>query len=361
MNPSGTHHEAPPQRKRINLALQGGGTHGAFTWGVLDRLMEDDRLEIDGICGTSAGAINAAVLASGLAQGGASGARASLDRFWREVSAAALWSPLHPTPLDRVLSPGNMDFSPAWLLYDSLSRMISPYVANPSGINPLRAPLEAVVDFELLRRVSQLKLFLCATNVKTGRIKVFADREIGPDAVLASACLPSLFQAVEIDGEAYWDGGYLGNPPIFPLIYGTGSEDILIIQINPITINHVPRTATEILDRINELSFNSSLMGEMRAIHFVQRLLEDDRVPRFVERLFGDDGTARGRYKDLKIHTIDAEAEMRPLGYSSKLNTDLDFLLWLFELGRERADRFLERHYDQIGVESSTDIVKKYL
>ena len=328
--------------------MQGGGTHGAFTWGVLDRLLEDGRLEFDGICGTSAGAMNAVVLAAGFAAGGAAGARAALDRFWREISAAAAWTPLHPTPLDRALSPGNMDFSPAWLLYDGLSRMISPYVANPAGLNPLRPVLESVVDFDRLRRASPIRLFVCATNVRTGRPRIFAGPEIGADAVLASACLPLLFQAVEIDGEAYWDGGYLGNPPIFPLIDGTTTEDVLIVQINPITIAHVPRTANEILDRMNELSFNSSLMLETRSIHLVQELTAAGHLP-------------PSRYKDLRIHTIDAEAEMGPLGYSSKLNADLDFLLWLFELGRNRASRFLTAHFAQIGVESSTDIVKKFL
>jgi NTE family protein len=337
-----------PRRKRINLALQGGGAHGAFTWGVLDRLLEDGRLEIAGICGTSAGAMNAAALAYGLARDGSRGARATLARFWEEVGRRATWSPFRPTWLDRALSVGDMDYSPAWIGYDLLSRMISPYVANPSNYNPLVEVLDEVVDFTWLRDNFTVKLFVCATNVKTGRLRVFTCPEMTAKAVLASACLPSLFQAVEIDGEHYWDGGFMGNPPIYPLIYQTDVEDVLIVQINPINIDRVPQTAAEILDRMNELSFNSSLMREMRAIAFVQKLLAEQRVE-------------RARYKDLKIHAIDAEAELRQLGYSSKLNADSEFLAWLFRLGRERATEFLDASYSDVGVRSSIDIEAKFL
>jgi len=335
-------------RKRINLALQGGGAHGAFTWGVLDRLIEDGRLEIEGICGTSAGAMNGAVLAYGLSKDGGREARALLRRFWEGVSHKASFGPIRPTLLDRWLSPGNMDFSPAWLFYDALSRMVSPYVANPTNYNPLIEMLDDVVDFGWLKRHCAIKLFVCATNVKDSRIKVFEANEIDATAVMASACLPLLFQAIEIDGAAYWDGGFMGNPPLFPLIYKTESEDVLIVQINPIVIDEVPRTALDILDRMNELSFNSSLMREMRAVAFVKKLIDDNRVP-------------HGRYKDLKIHVIAAEQEMGPLGYSSKLNADADFLAWLFELGRAKAGIFLAEHFEKIGVESSTDIAARYL
>ena len=338
-------------RKRLNLGLQGGGSHGAFTWGVLDRLLEVDELELVGISGTSAGAMNAAVLAYGLATGGKAGARASLAEFWGRIAALARFSPLQPSPLDRWLGLGNMDLSPGWIALDNLARLASPYELNPLNIDPLKDVLEAVVDFEALRRscaARRVLLFLCATNVGTGRIKIFEGEEIGLDAVLASACLPWLFQAVEIDGQFYWDGGYSGNPPIYPLIYGTDCEDVLIVQINPINIEGVPRTASEIVDRVNELSFNATLMREMRAIYFVTRLLEEHRVE-------------RGRYKRLNIHTIEAEAELARLGASSKVNADKDFLDWLFRLGRERCGRFLDAHYDKIGGESSTDIVKTFL
>jgi len=271
----------PDWPRPINLALQGGGSHGAFTWGVLDRLLEDGRLEVEGISGTSAGAMNAAVLAYGLARGGRDGAREMLATFWHRIADAARLSPLQPSPLDRLLSVGNMDLSPSWFLFDNLSRLFSPYELNPLNINPLADVLRDVIDFEWLAEQCAgevVRLFLCATNVKTCKIKVFQGREISAEAVLASACLPFIFHAVEIDGEAYWDGGYMGNPPIFPLIYHTTGSDVLIVQINPINIAEVPKRAPEIMDRINEVSFNSSLMREFRTIAFVTRLIDDGRL-----------------------------------------------------------------------------------
>ena len=339
---------APPARPRVNLALQGGGAHGAFTWGVLDRLLEDGGVEVAGICGTSAGAMNGVAVAYGLARGGPAEARAVLARFWGQVSERARFSPLQPTPLDRMLSIGDMDFSPGWLFWDAVSRAVSPYVANPANYNPLAEVLDDVIDFAWLREHHTVPLFVCATNVKTGKIRVFDREAISAKAILASACLPFLYKAVEIDGEYYWDGGFMGNPPLYPLIYETDCEDVLIVQINPINVDQVPTTAPAIIDRMNELSFNSSLMREMRAIAFVKKLLAEERVP-------------RGRYKDLRIHTVDAEAELGELGYSSKLNADQDFLRWLFELGRARASAFLEAHRAKIGVESSTDIAAKFL
>ncbi len=336
---------APGPPKRINLALQGGGAHGAFTWGVLDRLLEDAALELVGVVGTSAGAMNAVVLAHGLVAGGPAEARRALDRFWDAVADAALWSPLKPSLWDRLVSPGDMDTSPGWLWADALSRLFSPYQLNPLGFHPLRGILEREIDFAALRRQDRPRIFLCATNVRSGKIKVFTGSELSVDAVLASACLPFLYQAVEIDGEAYWDGGFMGNPPIFPLIYETDCEDVVIVQVNPIAVEEVPTTAAAILDRMNEVAFNSSLMREMRAIAFVKKLLAEHRVP-------------PGRYKDLKLHMIGAEAEMARLGYSSKLNAERDFLLRLKELGRARAEAFLAAHRDRLNVESSLDITR---
>jgi NTE family protein len=333
-------------RPAINLALQGGGAHGAFTWGVLDRLLEDGRLAVEGISGTSAGAMNAAVLAYGLARGGADGARAALATFWDKVAAAATFSPIKPSPLDRWLSVGNMDFSPTWIAFDNLSRMLSPYALNPLNLNPLRDVLCDVVDFEWLGEQCAdevVKLFLCATNVKTCKIHVFKGREISADAVLASACLPMVFHAVEIDGEAYWDGGYMGNPPIFPLIYHTDSSDVLLVQINPVNIDEVPRRAHDIMDRVNEVSFNSSLMRELRTIAFVTRLIDEGRLE-------------LDRYKRLNMHAIEAEDELAKLTVSSKLNADRHFLRWLFELGRDRAETWLAQHLHQVGRESSLDL-----
>ena len=258
---------------RINIALQGGGAHGAFTWGVLDRLLEDGRLLIDGISGTSAGAMNAAVLAYGLARGGPPAARAALDEFWRRTSAASAYSPMQPSWFDRWIGNGGMEWSPAYFVFDTLTRFFSPYQLNPMNTNPLRDGLNAVVDFDVLRRAQDVKLFLCATNVRSGRISVFETHEIGPEAVLASACLPFLFQAVEIDGEHYWDGGYMGNPVLFPLFYQTDTRDVVVVMVNQIRRDKLPRTPVEIADRVNEISFNSSLMREMRAVEFVSRML----------------------------------------------------------------------------------------
>lgn len=334
--------------KLINLALQGGGSHGAFAWGAIDRLLEDGRIAIEGIVGTSAGAMNAAVTAHGLMEGGNEGARTALRKFWWAVAEKGAYSILQPSWLDRLMNPGSMDFSPAWLMIDMLSRITSPYQTNPGNYHPLRQILTDQIDFEGLRRTSGVKLFTCASNVKTNRLRVFERSEMTVDTVLASACLPTVFKAVEIEGEHYWDGGYMGNPPIFPLIYNCISPDIILIMINPIQTEEVPTSAQAILDRINTLSFNSSLMREMRAIAFITRM---------IDRGF-DDG---GRLKRMFMHCIDAEKELRTLGVSSKVNVEWSFLTWLFELGRRKADVFLRDHFNKIGNLSSLDIEQRFL
>jgi NTE family protein len=333
-----------PNRKRIKLALQGGGAHGAFTWGVMDRLFEDGRLEVEGIVGTSAGAMNATVAAYGLVLGGPEMARRKLREFWHGASEEGRKGPLQPSWFDRMLSVGNMDFSPTWLFMDALSKVMSPYDLNPMNLNPLRDLLVRVVDFDRLHAAGDfVRLFICATNVLNGRLRVFDREHVTPDAVLASACLPFMFQAVEIDGQAYWDGGYCGNPPIFPLIYMGGTPDILIVQINPINIREVPKSAPAIMDRINTLSFNSSLMREMRMVKFVSDLI--------------DQGELKGdRYSRMFIHTIEAERELGGFSVSSKLNPSMDFLNHLFALGQAKADAFLDAHFDAIGVRDSTDL-----
>jgi NTE family protein len=340
--------EAKDRAKTINLALQGGGSHGAFAWGVLDRLFEDGRIAVEGIVGTSAGAMNAAVTAQGLALGGNEGARSALRRFWEAVAERGRWSMMQPSWLDRLKGPGSLDYSPGWILLDTLTRVLSPYEMNALNYHPLRDILEEQLNFKALRQTDRVKLFVCASNVITNRLHVFTGSEISVDAVLASACIPTLFQSIAIDGEHYWDGGYMGNPPIFPIIYNCMSSDVILIMINPIEIEGVPRTARAILDRINTLSFNSSLMREMRAIDFVNRLVENG---------FDDNG----RLKKVRIHCIDAEDEMSALGVSSKLNVSRDFLGWLFELGRQRADAFLANHYDKIGKDSSICIRQRFL
>jgi NTE family protein len=334
--------------KQINLALQGGGAHGAFTWGVLDRLAEEERIGFDGISATSAGAMNAAVFAYGLSQGGRDGAKKALANFWRRVSHAAAFGPLQPTALDRLFGNKSLENSPAFLFFDMLSRVLSPYQFNPLNYNPLRDVLAECVDFEKLRMTCcPVKLFLSATNVRTGKVRVFGNDEVNVDAVLASACLPFLFQAVEIDGEPYWDGGYMGNPCIYPLIYECQSTDVLIVHINPLERRHMPHTAAEILNRINEISFNSSLMREMRAISFVTKLI--------------DSGEIRSNMKRMLIHSIAANEVMNELGHASKLNADWEFLVNLRDSGRAHADAWIRENFDRLGRESTVDIRGTYL
>jgi NTE family protein len=335
-------------RKTINLALQGGGSHGAFAWGALDRILEDERIVIEGIVGTSAGAMNAAVTAYGLTLGGNEGARRTLKSFWEAVADKGTWSIMQPSWIDQLISPGSLDYSPGWILMDTLSRVWSPYQMNPCNYHPLREILNEHIDFDRLRRSDRVKLFVCASNVLSNRLHVFDLNEVSVDAVVASGCIPSVFQSVEINGEYFWDGGFMGNPPIFPLVYNCRSSDVLLIMVNPIRIKELPKTARAILDRINTLSFNSSLMREMRAINFVNHLVESGF----------DDG---GRLRKILIHCIEAEDEMSNLGVSSKLNVGRDFIDWLFALGRARADVFLRDHFDTIGKESSTPIEQRFL
>jgi NTE family protein len=335
--------------KWVNLALQGGGAHGAFAWGVLDRLLEDERIGFDGISATSAGAMNAAVLAYGLAVGGREGAKTALANFWRRIAQVATMGPLQPTPFDRMTGNLSLEGSPAFMLFDLMTRLWSPYQLNPFNFNPLRQVLVDTVDFEALRRSRcPVKLFISATNVRTGKIKVFENDEIGPDAVLASGCLPFVFQAVEIAGEHYWDGGYMGNPAIFPLIYGCDSCDVVIVHINPLERAALPRTAGEIMNRINEISFNSSLMREMRAIAFVTKLITDGKI----------NGNSM---KHMLIHGIMGEELMSKLSVMSKLNADLEHLLQLKEAGRMSADAWLAQNFASLGQVSTVDLRERYL
>lgn len=334
--------------KRINVALQGGGAHGALTWGVLDRLLEDDGISIEGISGTSAGAVNGALLAYGITAGGREFTRDLLTRFWKRISEIAATSPLQPTPFDRMLGLGRMDYSPAFMALDMMSRVLSPYQFNALALNPLRDTLAEFVDFEVVRHCKEVKLFVSATSVKRGRVKIFGLEEMSLDAVMASACLPFLQPAVEIDGEPYWDGGYMGNPAIFPLIYHTDSSDVLLIQLNPINIQETPKSAQEILDRLNTLTFNSSLMREMRAIKFVTDIIDSG---------YDDDG----RLKRMLMHVIDAEDVMDDLGVSSKLNADWEFLQYLHKIGYDRTEIWLRENRSALGVRSTMDIEEMYL
>ncbi|WP_162003208.1 patatin-like phospholipase family protein [Microvirga tunisiensis] len=325
----------------IDLALQGGGSHGAFTWGVLERLLEESWLRIAAISGTSAGAMNAAVLADGWLQGGAEGARNALDAYWQRVSHAAAFSPLQRSPLDHLMGRWSLDTSPAYVAMDLISRLYSPYDLNPSGFNPLRRILAESIDFERLDR-SPILLFITATSVRTGRGRIFRNGEITPDVLLASACLPTMFAAIEIDGEAYWDGGYAGNPTITPLVRETDAHDTILVQINPPERTEVPRTATEILNRLNEISFNSSLMKELRMIALLRQV--------------ADPGKGEGaRWAQMRTHRIRSDM-LADFGASSKLNGEWEFVSMLRNEGRRAASEFLDNSADDLGKHSTADL-----
>jgi len=324
----------------VDLALQGGGSHGAFTWGVLDRLLEEPWLQIEGISGTSAGAMNAAVLASGYAQGGAEGARRALARFWRRVADAARVSPFRRGLVDTLLGRWTLDHSPVFVALDLAARVVSPYDMNPAGFNPLRSILAETINFGMLRD-SSIKLFTTATQVHSGRGRVFRNAELTPDVLLASACLPTLFQAVVIDGEPYWDGGYAGNPTITPLIRESAADDMILVQVNPVERSTTPRSAREIISRVNEIAFNAPLLKELRMIALLGKA--------------ADPGSAEGRHwASMRMHLIHSPT-MASLGYSSKLNAEWAFVLMLFDEGRRAAAGFLDEHGASLGVRSSFD------
>ncbi len=339
----------PGAKKAINLALQGGGAHGAFTWGVLDRLLDEDRLEINGISGTSAGAMNAAMFKTGIIHGGRDGARDHLGRFWGSIRDQAQ---AHTHPVGdwlRLFSDEAANMVEAiydnhrHFVQDTLMRSLSPYEWNPLDLNPLRDLLESLIDFNIVCVDCAPHLFVGATNVRSGKIRIFSGVEISTDAILASACLPFLFRAIEIDGEAYWDGGYMGNPALFPLFNLEGSRDIVIVVVNPIERAEVPRTARDILNRINEISFNSSLLRELRAINFVRRLITEGKI-------------GKGQMRDVLIHAVRDDTTMARLSASSKINPDPELLLRLKERGRAAAEHFLTQNWGKLGLESSVDL-----
>ena len=337
--------------KRVNLALQGGGSHGAFTWGVLDRLLEDERLEFEGVSGTSAGAMNAAVLAQGLHEGGRDGARQALAGFWEEIGTYAPFSLVRTTPFDRLAGNWNLDHSPGAAVVEMAQRLASPALRNPLRLNALATVLRNRLRVESVQACARVKLFISATNVETGEARVFRNAEITHDALLASACLPSLFEAVMIDGKPYWDGGYRGNPAIWPFIYQCESRDVVLVQIVPLTRVGVPKSVAEIDNRLNEITFNGALIGEMRAIAFAQKLIEDD----------GATGPSIDRLKRMLMHIVADEAAMLPLGAVSKFNVEPEFLRHLHAVGRKAADRWLAATFDDLGTRSSVDIRAAFL
>jgi NTE family protein len=327
-----------PGVKRVNLALQGGGAHGAFTWGVLDYLLEDGRLAFSGVSGASAGAINAVMLADGLARGGNDEARKRLAEFWRGASLGGDLPGPQRAALDRLLALFPAGGSPVQMFVDAMSRMMSPYDFNPLNINPLKGLIERFVDFEAIRDHAQMELFISATNVHSGRLRVFRREDITADVVMASAALPHVFRAVEIDGESYWDGGFTGNPAILPLV-AANADDVLLVQIAPLRRDDTPTSARDILNRVNEISFSSSLAAELRALEFV--------------------GRGSGRHAPgINVHRILLEGLDKRLT-GSRLKTDFDFFKLLHRAGRRAARRFLDRHFGDIGHRSTLDLVKE--
>jgi NTE family protein len=326
-----------PRMRRIALALQGGGSHGAFTWGVLDRLLMEPGLEIAGISGASAGAMNAAILADGLRRGGAAEARAVLERYWGDVGRLPGFASLAPQVLRQAW---HLENNPLFRWHDLLTRVWSPYEINPFNFNPLRPLLERI-DFDGLRHDAATRVFICATNVRTGLRRVFRNAELSVDVLLASACLPQLYQAVEIGGEHYWDGGYTGNPALAPLYLRTTATDVIMVGINPVERATVPRTARAINDRVDEISFNSTFMLELAAIAFVENLIRS--------------GSAHAPFKPLFVHGIGDDV-LASFGASSKMNNEPAFLRHLHEIGVRAADRWLEENAEAIGNRSTLDL-----
>lgn len=337
--------------KAINLALQGGGAHGAFAWGVLDKILEDGRIDIEGISGASAGSMNAVVLAHGISKGGREGAREALHNFWEAISETGQrYNPIRRMPWETMLYGSKSDNSWAYTWFKLMVASFSPYQFNPFDFNPLRDVLESQVNFERLNQCQSVKLFLSATNIRTGKVKVFRTENITAEVVLASACLPSLFKAVQIDDQYYWDGGYMGNPVLFPFFNHTKARDIMIVHINPLERDSLPRLVDEIDDRLNEITFNASLLKEFRAIAFVHKLI--------------DQGWLKDEYRDklkyILVHSIRADMALGEFSLASKFDCSWDFLMLLRDRGREAAGEWLHRHFDDIGQRSTVDIRREF-
>jgi NTE family protein len=329
--------------KFVDLALQGGGSHGALTWGVLDRILEDDRLKINAVSGTSAGAMNAVVLAEGLRNGDREAARDALRNFWKAVSDAARFSPIQRSLWDRLSGNFSLENSPMYHFFDQMTRVLAPNQFNPLNINPLRDLLSATIDFDAVNACRNIKVFVTATNVRTGRGRIFRQGELSVDAVMASACLPFLFPPVEINGEAYWDGGYIGNPALYPLVDDPVCRDIIIVQINPMRREALPRSAREIMNRVNEITFNAALVKELRMIHLLHTLIEME-------------GLETERYRDVRVHIIHTADEVQHLEASSKLNAEWEYLTYLFERGRGWASAWLDEHFEDLGRRQTLDL-----
>lgn len=335
-------------KKHVTLAIQGGGAHGAFTWGVMDRLLEEKDLVIEGVSGTSAGGMNAVCIAQGIMDGGNEGARRMLRKYWETNAEAGKSSIFKRGWLDMLMNKWTLYNSPGFIMFDYMTKMMSPYQFNPLGTNPLKDMVKKLFKFEQLNKFEDVKVFLSATHVYTGKIKVFTNKDLCPEAMLASACLPTLFSAVQVNNEYYWDGGYISNPLIYPLIYNCKASDIIIMKLNPTHRNRLPMTPTEIGDRLNEITNNTSIMREMRSVAYITKLIDEGLLdPKKIKRL--------------RMHLIENEGVFQDLGWSSKLNTEEAFLNHLFEEGRKTADKWIEENYQYIGKKTTVDMKDEFI
>jgi NTE family protein len=333
--------EKAPKTITVNLALQGGGSHGAFTWGVLDRLLEEKTLRIEGISGTSAGAMNAAAFACGYIKGGHQGGRKELSKFWQALSKveealnpSQFWSSSFKSDL--------LGWSPTDIWMDILTQTLSPYQLNPLNYSPLQEIIRKMIDFKVLYNAKKIKLFVSATNVETNTLKVFQNDELCEEALLASSCLPTLFQAVKWKDRYYWDGGYMGNPVLEPLIDHCISKDIILVPINAMRHQGIPKTPKEILNRLNEVTFNASLMREIRGLLRIQQLSEHL--------------SSENPFVNVRLHCIQDEEFMGSLGADSKYNTDWGFLCEIKEVGRKAASQWIKKNYGVLGKKTTMDL-----
>lgn len=338
----------PPKTKKVAFALQGGGAHGAFTWGILDKFLEDGRFEIEGLSGTSAGGLNSVALIQGMMKGGPEGARKELHHLWQSVAKMSSMGPFKNTPYESFLGQYNLDRSLGYIGMNFLKSMFSPYEFNPFNIDPFKDFIEDFFDFEALREYRKIKLFLCATQVSSGKLKLFSLEDLSLDVIRASACLPFLFQAVKIGDEHYWDGGFVGNPAIYPLIYNCETSDIFVVQLSVMRRKQLPRTAAEIRDRHKEITYNACLMREMRSIDFVTELIDKGLLD-------------KDKIKRLFMHLLRDENLFGSLNISSALNASWDFIEFLFNQGRLVAHDWIRKHYDDIGVRTTTDMHKDFV
>ncbi|MBX9804668.1 MAG: patatin-like phospholipase family protein [Alphaproteobacteria bacterium] len=338
----------PSKNKKISIGMQGGGSHGAFTWGILDYILEDGRLDIEGVSGTSAGGMNCLALTQGMAEGGKEGARKSLFRYWKTLSEKSKKIGMAPTPLDNFKGGHGIATNPLFSMMGQITKNMSPYEWNPKNQNMLEDLIKELFNFKKIAAFEELKVFLCATNVRTSKLKIFSGNEITPEAVLASACLPTLFHAVNIEGDDYWDGGFIGNPAIFPLIYNCETPDIMVLLLTPQSRHNTPKTLDEIHFRMTELSLINTLTREMRAIHFISKLI--------------DEGVAdKTKIKKINMHLIENPQVFADLDHTSPMNSDWDFMQFLFEKGRETAEKWMAKNYDGIGVRSTADLGRDFV